>query len=1032
MTGFTTLRLLECLGLLLALAATCGLWWRRRRMPRDGAQLQDLNAVALAPREERLHADALRLAYQRAIFEADAAGLLVIDSQGQIADLNPALCDIFGYQRSELLGQGAAILHRGERPFKPFRASADAIADGRGAGQSDHRFSRKDGSRLWCQILGAPIVLPTGDRGVVWSLIDVSARYLAQERAHFLALHDELTGLPNRRALEQQLPKAIARARRRNSVLALGVIDLDDFKPVNDTWGHEAGDRLLIEVARRMRVRLRESDLIVRSGGDEFVVLLEELETGSAMDQLQELLTRLHGAVETAFELGPGQSAKVGASIGLALYPLDAQDADSLQRLADAAMYQSKLHKHARGQWWHRGAEPLSAPEPEQPFDAYGEEASALLAKAADGFDLVAQQFVEQFWSQFANRPPARAVLAGLSEAEVTRLADAQLRHLQFVLDPGVGQAQILARAEHLGSVHALVGIGSEVMVQALALHRRLLGDHLNGALLPARERYRTLLGAETRLQESMQAELRSLADVVSAYLGHLSTPLPPQGSLWPDARAAEIDALGRLPGLLAALVMRLNAEGVFNVDGGSGPRSQEIARVLQTPGTEAVVHPDSTRGQGASAQAWRKLEIQSSAHYERDPRYVFWRDQARAMGLRSTLSIPVPNPQGQPVAMVSLFGAYPNQFESSTMQQFARGLQQRWQQIWQRCSTPAMVLPLDVAQDYRHSLFAGGLRMHMQPVIDLRSGALVKVEGLARLERPDGSLLSPAEFLPLLGDAELDRLFRLGLDIMLEQLRLWDDAGLKIDGALNISAGTLLDPDCPRWIAEALRRHGVAPQRLGLELLETETKDASAQQAAIRGLQQLGVKLSMDDLGTGYSNLERWVDLPFDFIKLDQVLLGRVKENPVLILSMIRTFVQMGCDNERGVVVEGLEFPASIEAASILGAPYGQGYGLARPMPARDIVGWSRQFRLGVRSDEVQSPLGALAQVWSCAAPEGRPDSGHRHQECPLGGFLAREGGGNRQLAQWHRDLHAGRNGALAIRQLQGWLAGQIRATDG
>lgn len=1026
-------RLLELTAWLLPLAVAALLWWRRRLPSADRAELGEMPAAqALVPGqlppEESLYRSGeigLRRVFDRELFDRNPVGLMVVDVQGTVVEVNAALCDTFGFEAAELLDQPASLLHRGERAFKPFRSAAtELIAQGRGCARTDHRFRRKDGVRLWCQVQGSPVSLRGGAGAVLWSLVDVDALHKDQEKIHFQALHDGLTGLPNRRTLEQHLPKAIARARRHGMVLAVGVLDLDDFKPVNDTWGHEAGDRLLIEVAARMRARLREADLIVRSGGDEFVVVIEDLETTIAMRQLTELLTRLHGAVETPVRIDAEHSAQVGASMGLALFPLDAQDDDSLMRLADAAMYQAKVQKHNRAQWWHRGVHALAPPEPEEPFDPYGEEAAQLLTKAAEHFHAVDVQFIEQFWTQIAHEPPASDVLGEFTEEEVTRLAQAQTRHLRFVLDPANGHQQIVERAAQVGAVHALVGVGSELLVQALAMHRRVLSDHLNGALLPARERYRILLGAETRLQDSMQVELRSLADVIGAYLSHLSTPLPAQGILWPDARAEEIERLGRLPGMLGALVMRLNAEGVFNVEGSAGPRSAEISRVLLTPGEQAVVHPDSERGQGTPAQAWRTLEIRTSSNYDRDPRYAFWHDEARRLGLRSTLSVPVLNQQGQPVAMVSLFGAYPHQFESSTMQQFARGLQQRWQQLWLRCSTPATVVPLDVAQDYRHSLFTGGLRIHMQPVVDLRTGALVKVEGLARLERPDGRLLAPADFLPLLGDAELDRLFGLGLDIVLEQLKRWDAQGLHIDVALNLSPGTLLDPDCPRWVAEALRRHDVQARRLTLELLETETLDPDAQEAALKRLLHLGVQMSMDDLGTGHNNLERWARLPFDTIKVDQSLLGRVNDNPVLMLSLIRAFVQMGGDIEREVVVEGLEHIATIEAAAILGAPFGQGYGLARPMAASEILPWSQRFKLALRRDEVQTSLGALAQVWRCAA---QPANGS-HRDCPLEAYLEQQAGDHAELSTLHRELHQGRDPRRAARLLQAGLVRQVR----
>ncbi|MDE2121098.1 MAG: GGDEF domain-containing protein, partial [Betaproteobacteria bacterium] len=178
---------------------------------------------------------------------------------------------------------------------------------------------------------------------------------LQLEESH-RARHDLLTGLPNRFALTQYLPQALAAARHNGSVLAVGMIDLDDFKPVNDTWGHDAGDRLLREIGQRLRAAIRKFDVLVRLGGDEFVVVIEQIDAEQVLGQLDDVLRRLYAAVESPFEVSPGCRARVGMTMGLALYPLDGQDPDTLVREADAAMYQAKLHKRDRQRWWQLAA----------------------------------------------------------------------------------------------------------------------------------------------------------------------------------------------------------------------------------------------------------------------------------------------------------------------------------------------------------------------------------------------------------------------------------------------------------------------------------------------------------------------------------------------------------------------------------------------------------------------------------------------------------------------------------------------------
>lgn len=173
-----------------------------------------------------------------------------------------------------------------------------------------------------------------------------------QSEEAYRARHDRLTDLPNRFALEQYLPQALARARNDGRVLALGMMDLDDFKPVNDQFGHETGDRLLRELAGRLRARLRAQDFLVRLGGDEFVVVIGDIDPIHTLSHLELALSRLHEAVEQGFEVATDRFATVGLSGGFALYPKDGEDGDTLLRKADATMYQSKTRKNTREQWW--------------------------------------------------------------------------------------------------------------------------------------------------------------------------------------------------------------------------------------------------------------------------------------------------------------------------------------------------------------------------------------------------------------------------------------------------------------------------------------------------------------------------------------------------------------------------------------------------------------------------------------------------------------------------------------------------------
>ena len=965
--------------------------------------------------------------YQRILFEKNGAGLLILDEDRTVLDVSPALCRMTGYEREEIVGHREWLLSGNQESFRDFNHGFQETLEGR-TFHTESRFRCKNGSTGWAEITESGIPLPNGRRGVFLTLTDATALHDARKAIIHQVIHDPLTGMPNRIALEQAISGAIARARRKGTVFAVGMFDLDDFKPVNDKFGHEVGNRLLKEFSQRLRSQLRESDFLARIAGDEFVVVIEDLDAGRSTHQLTQVMERLHQAVEIPFKLVADSEAQVGMSMGLALFPSDGEDGDTLLRKAGAAMYQAKIDKGGRTEWWRLGPFPTNSPTQEGPFDAYSLDTNDLLSRHRPHIDSVILQFVETFFVQISDDPGLRDILSTMDEREIQTIAAFQSKHLSFLLAPSTTKEMILKQAHQVGKVHALAGINGALLTQSMGLYRRLLSEHLNQTFLTARDRYRILLANEVRLQDDLQGELRSGIDTTGEYFTLLSGILPRQGALWTDVRSSEIDALGKLPGIQCVFLMRLDSNGTFVVEESSGPSGQEGAAIMRDPAFEAVIDPDTPRGQGLIAHAWRSLQIQRTPSYLKDARLPHWREKVIPLGIRSAVSIPVKNLEGKPVAVVSLYGAYPNQFESPWMQQFAMGLGQRWEKIWELCRTPSAVLREDQAMDYRKELFSGGLSMYMQPVVDLSTGKPVKVEALARLKRSGGEIVSPGFFLPILGDSELDRLFRMGLDESLSWMPRWEEAGLSIGVSLNLPPGTLRDPDCPKWVEEALTRHRIDPSRLTLELLENREIEHHSQDQAINRLLGIGVKLAMDDLGSGYSSLQRLSTMPFDNIKVDQGLLKRIRIAPLQTLSMIGTIVRMGHDFELDVVVEGLEDVGMIEAATILGSPFGQGFALARPMPAEEIVEWSRSFVLPNKSGTIRTYLGALAFHWSVMHSSKPAEACPSFQECPLTHFIEEKGLEKTEGAIWNALLHEkGKDFESISRKMTNWLVEKL-----
>lgn len=326
----------------------------------------------------------------------------------------------------------------------------------------------------------------------------------------------------------------------------------------------------------------------------------------------------------------------------------------------------------------------------------------------------------------------------------------------------------------------------------------------------------------------------------------------------------------------------------------------------------------------------------------------------------------------------------------------------------------------------YCKRLFDGGLEMFLQPVVDLQEGRVYLFEALARLRLEDGRYVSPAEFLPYLGPAETDRLFRRGLDQVLAQLAEWDESGLSAKASVNLAPSTLLHPDFLPHVEQALRRHTVAPERLVLELLETETIEGETLDGPLTRLVELGVGVAMDDLGAGYSSLKRLSTLPFTAVKIDREMLSGVRTSPLETLSLIATLVQLGRDFDMNVVAEGLEDLGMTEAVAVLGAQHGQGYHLARPMPASEVPGWAAEFESRIEPPRIRTALGALAYHWKFLRL-GSPHPGGV-LECPFSGYLDFRGSRREEVDRWHSQQHRAAGSSGASQMIVDWLIGEIR----
>lgn len=286
---------------------------------------------------------AQRVAEIELILSSVGEGIYGTNTNGVINFINPAAAAMLGYERGELLGRSAHAAIHHSRPDGSLFPVDDcprhtALATGLAIRNEEDLIWRKDGSALPVQFSSMPMRRGGALLGAVVTFIDISERKQHEEQLLHQATHDELTGLPNRCLFQDRIRQAITSARRDGNRVAVLILDLDNFKTVNDSFGHAFGDALLVDVSRRLKDMLGEEDTLARLGGDEFGIVLSNLgQAGDAVHMAEMILRNFIVPCRVN-----NQDIIVSGSLGLSFFPEDAADGATLLRYADLAMYQAK------------------------------------------------------------------------------------------------------------------------------------------------------------------------------------------------------------------------------------------------------------------------------------------------------------------------------------------------------------------------------------------------------------------------------------------------------------------------------------------------------------------------------------------------------------------------------------------------------------------------------------------------------------------------------------------------------------------
>ena len=310
----------------LVLATVLVVWLLLRELRRGGESAPDSALVdSLRESEARYHS----------LFRNSIDAILVLQPDGSILAANSEACRMLEYSEGELCKLGR------ERIFDAADTRVQALMDElarNGSARGEFRLLRKDGSQVPVELSSATFKDRTGQLCASMIIRDITERRRAEEHIEYLAYHDELTGIPNRAHFQREFDHAVAASQHHGLSCALMLVDLDRFKYINDTIGHQAGDQLLKQMAARLRACLRDSDIIARLGGDEFIILMQDAANMEAVtavaDKILEVASRPLVIEDQEF--------LVTASIGISTYPGDGTDLQTLLKSSDLAMYRAK------------------------------------------------------------------------------------------------------------------------------------------------------------------------------------------------------------------------------------------------------------------------------------------------------------------------------------------------------------------------------------------------------------------------------------------------------------------------------------------------------------------------------------------------------------------------------------------------------------------------------------------------------------------------------------------------------------------
>jgi EAL domain-containing protein (putative c-di-GMP-specific phosphodiesterase class I)/GAF domain-containing protein len=645
-------------------------------------------------------------------------------------------------------------------------------------------------------------------------------------------------------------------------------------------------------------------------------------------------------------------------------------------------------------------------PCPDAEESAYGAAADALLRRFAPALATACRQLVSSLHPFLEGSGATAAILSYVPSHERPALHERLLRYLVSIFEPGLRKQMHAERAHAVGRLHMLIGVQETWLIKLYSAFQ----DHVHTQLLNRD-------GASPRILQLMRILDRRLLLDLESQVGGIKAveaeTLAVFTAIFDKAQKAAslhdlyngvIAELAKIDGMLAVFVARLDEGGWFEIEDSVGPRAEAYLTAMNTGVTPRIHITPGDPSPGPAARAWLSGKLHTVGAYHLDPSLAPWQHCGMQLGFCSCAFMPLVNEDGETFALVSLYSGWAGFFQPSVRQLLFGQIQQALSAAVLR-HRQHQIIPVRTKLHYLGKLAAGQVAVEYQPILNLKSGFAAKFEALARLRDDDGTLIAPGQFLGALGNNELLRLFTLVLGTACADLQ-----GEMFGGqvyaepppvvSVNLPPQGLSDLRYTETLFTQLQAANIPGQRIELELLESSDVAQSASQLhVLAALRRAGIALIQDDLGSGHSSLLRMGSLRFEGVKIEQGLVrGATLRNPWHVLEFIYHLTNLAHSLGVPVTVEGLENRGLIEAAAILGVDYGQGYAIARPMPAGQIASWRERFVWTLDRARPETELGLLSAylLWDMrlkAFPKGEPPGREfLDQTCPLQTYLTRQ----------------------------------------